>query len=266
MSLLVSKNLSKQYGNKLVINNFSYVFPKRGMVAIMGQSGVGKSTLLHLLAGMEKAEQGDVYYQNQALNQLSRRQLTGYHRYAMSIIFQNHYLFEYLSVEENLYLALKIKGYQAKESKDLINFFLHKFNLDYLAKHKVHTLSGGEKSRISIMRAIIHQPPLIFADEPTGALDEQTAMEIMDILSTCAQQSLVIFVTHNEKIARAYATQIINLNSPRTYQQNWHFIESSIVAPKLAKRSDKSLTFLLIKSRVFQQKTSTWFHNRCFEF
>ncbi|MDD3389117.1 MAG: ATP-binding cassette domain-containing protein [Bacilli bacterium] len=259
MSLLVAKNLSKQYGNKLVINNFSYVFPKRGMVAIMGQSGVGKSTLLHLLAGMEKAEQGDVYYQNQALNQLSRRQLTGYHRYAMSIIFQNHYLFEYLSVEENLYLALKIKGYQAKESKDLINFFLHKFNLDYLAKHKVHTLSGGEKSRISIMRAIIHQPPLIFADEPTGALDEQTAMEIMDILSTCAQQSLVIFVTHNEKIARAYATQIINLNSPRTYQQNWHFIESSIVAPKLAKRSDKSLTFLLIKSRVFQQKTSTGF-------
>ncbi|MGI6714055.1 MAG: ATP-binding cassette domain-containing protein [Bacilli bacterium] len=253
--MLIAKNLDKNYGNQKVIENFSYFFPQRGIISIIGPSGVGKSTLLYLLAGMEKLDRGQIFYQEEEISAYSPKERIAYHRHHLSMVFQNDYLFASLTVEENLIIALKIRGYSSRKSQQLIKRYLKEFQLEYLRKQKVDTLSGGEKSRIGLIRALMHEPAMLFADEPTGALDEKSALKVLEILKRFAEKSLVIIVTHSEKLAHAYSDQIIDLNQPHLYQ---NYAPTSIIRSekKIIQSRDLSLTSLLLRTRLFKSSVT----------
>lgn len=259
--MLVARNLVKSYGEQKVIDNFSYAFPNQGMIAIIGPSGVGKSTLLYLLAGMEIPDDGEVYFDGENLADYSPSKLNQYHRHHLSLVFQNDYLFPELTVMENLQLALKIRGYHNQESLTLINQYLDEFHLSSLKEQKVVTLSGGEKSRIGLIRALIHQPEMIFADEPTGALDMEAAMQVMESLKQASKRALVIVVTHNEYLAHTYSEKIINLKYSEDYQKD-------VIVPLKVKRDlapsrrELSLTSLFFKNGLFR-KNMTDLLNTC---
>lgn len=202
-ALLVATDIYKNYGNISVLKGVSLEVNKAEMVSIVGASGAGKSTLLYIVSSLEKADKGQILFQNQDISALSNKQLAHYRNNQIGFVFQFHHLLPEFTALENIcipaWIGQKPKKQVETKAMELLDFM----GLADQKDKKPHSLSGGEQQRIAVARALINSPALIFADEPTGNLDSANAAALHHLFLKCRdtfQQSFLI-VTHNESLA-----------------------------------------------------------------
>ena len=180
-------------------------------VAIMGPSGCGKSTLLNILGLLDTPTEGKYWLDDEEVGHLKERERTAYRKGRIGFVFQNFNLIDELTVEENVDLQLKYLGVGKAERKERVLDILRKVKLSHRAKHYPHQLSGGQQQRVAIARAVVGKPSIILADEPTGNLDSNNGMEVMQLLSELNEEgTTIVMVTHSKHDA-TYASRIINL-------------------------------------------------------
>ena len=205
MEILKVENLCKIYGkgeNEVkAVDNVSFSVEKGEFVAIVGASGSGKSTLLHLLGGVDRPTSGKVFIDGEDIYKLSDDQLAIFRRRQVGLIYQFYNLIPILNVEENITLTCNLDGKQVEQAK--LDELLKTLKLENRRKHLPNELSGGQQQRVSIGRAIINNPAIMLADEPTGNLDSKASEEIISLLrlSNKKYNQTVIIITHDEKIA-----------------------------------------------------------------
>ena len=207
-------NLSKLYGNNMnkvvALNNVSFEIKKGEFLAIVGSSGSGKSTLLHLLGGVDRPTSGKVYVDGKDIYSLNDDNLAIFRRRQVGIIYQFYNLIPILNVEENITLPCDLDGNKVDENR--LNELLKSLGLENRRKHLPNELSGGQQQRVSIGRALINNPAIILADEPTGNLDSKTTDEILNIFEKANKKynQTLIIITHNIEIAKK-ANRIITI-------------------------------------------------------
>ena len=205
MAVLEVKELTKKYGQGesevIALDHVSFSVERGEFVAIIGASGSGKSTLMNMIGGLDHPTGGSVIIEENDISSMSEDELAIFRRRNLGIIYQFYNLIPTLSAEENIALPWKLDG--RKENKKRLAEITQMLGLEKRAKHLPGQMSGGQQQRVSIGRALINEPAFILADEPTGNLDSQTGMEIMDILKHANQKykQTILLVTHDEKIA-----------------------------------------------------------------
>ncbi len=209
------KNLVKKYQSEkkkeiIALNHINLNFKDHGMVFIIGKSGSGKSTLLHLIGGLDSFEEGDIKVFNRSIKDFKASEMDSYRNFYLGFIFQSYNVISDLTVKENIALALELQKKKANEEE--IDKLLTKVNMLEYKDRKPSQLSGGQLQRIAIARALIKKPKIILADEPTGALDYQTSVEIFDLLKSLSKEHLIITVTHANNMAKRYADRIITID------------------------------------------------------
>ena len=218
MEILKVENLNKIYGKGenegKAVNNISFSLEKGEFVAIVGASGSGKSTLLHLLGGVDRPTSGRVFIDGQDIYKLNDEQLAIFRRRQVGLIYQFYNLIPILNVEENITLPCNLDGKEVKQEK--LDEMLKTLKLENRRKHLPNELSGGQQQRVSIGRAIINNPAIMLADEPTGNLDSKASEEIISLLrlSNKKYNQTVIVITHDEKIALE-ADRVITIDDGR---------------------------------------------------
>ena len=218
MNILEIKNLSKVYGKGetevKALDNVSFDVEQGEFVAIVGPSGSGKSTLLHILGGVDSPTSGTVNIAGTDISKLNETKLAIFRRRQIGLIYQFYNLIPILNVEENMTLPLLLDG--KKPDKKLLKDLLEKLGLTERLKHLPNQLSGGQQQRVSIGRALMNNPALLLADEPTGNLDSENSKEIVALLRKFNKENnqTVIIITHDERIALS-ADRIITIEDGR---------------------------------------------------
>lgn len=205
MEILKIENLSKIYGTGDVqvnaLNNISFAVERGEFVSIMGESGSGKSTLLHLIGGLDKPSAGEIYIEGNKLSQIKPEKLTDYRRRQIGIIYQFYNLVPVLTVKENIELPLLLDHRKPEKNKEVE--IIKMLGLEGKVNFFPTQLSGGQQQRVAIGRAIISEPSIILADEPTGNLDSKNSNEIISYLKYTGKKyhQTILLVTHSENIA-----------------------------------------------------------------
>ena len=217
------KNVCKEYKakNRVVtkaLNNINIKLPSSGLVFVLGKSGSGKSTLLNLIGCMDKVTSGNILINDKDISKLSESKLNDYRNSCFGFIFQEHNLIEKFSVYDNLKLPCALK--KLKYKKDDYDKILNSVSLDNLGYRRVNELSGGQKTRVSIARALIKNPNVILADEPTGNLDSTNSIQIFEILKNISKDRLVIVVTHDTEYAYKYGDRVIEIEDGNITKDN----------------------------------------------
>lgn len=195
-----------------VIDNTTLEFEDKGMVAILGNSGCGKTTLLNAIGGLDKPSKGKIFVDGKRINSIFSSKTDNIRNVNIGYIFQNYQLIDNMSVFDNVALVLKMLGVRNKEEiKRSVNYVLEVVGLYKYRNRPANMLSGGERQRVGIARAIVKNPKIIIADEPTGNLDSKNSLEVMNIIKAISKDKLVIVVTHEKELAHFYATRIIEL-------------------------------------------------------
>ena len=208
--MITAKNIKKKYNDQEVLRGRDLKIDKNEFVVILGASGSGKSTLLNILSGLEKSDSGEVVYDNESISDYSEKQLTKFRKDKIGFVFQQYYLLNNLTVEQNVKVGANLAN-----NKEYVDIIKDLGLEDKLSKYP-NELSGGEQQRVSIARALAKKPTVLFLDEPTGALDEETGRKILEYLLKLKDKShfTMIMVTHNENIAEL-ANKIIHVGSGR---------------------------------------------------
>lgn len=220
MDAIQLKQVSKIYKQGSVevkaLDNVTLTVPTGKLFAIMGASGSGKSTMLHLIAGLATPTNGEVVLNGKNISKMSDGDLTRFRRENIGLVFQAFNLLPTLSALENVSLPAMINGKRIKTVEDRAKMLLEKVGMSDRIEHRPDELSGGQQQRVAIARALMSQAPLILADEPTGNLDSKTGEEVLLLLKELVmeQQCTIVMVTHDPKAA-AYADQIITLQDGR---------------------------------------------------
>ena len=205
---------SKKAGDTVALNNISFKIPSKGLYFITGESGSGKSTLLHLLGGVDRPTKGEVWIDSKNIYKLSDDNLAIFRRRQVGLIYQFYNLIPILNVVENISLPMNLdnRAVDSKKLKELINLM----GLNGRENHLPNELSGGEQQRTSIARAMITNPSIILADEPTGNLDTKASEEIVNLLKKSNKEfnQTIIMITHNLELAKE-ASRIIKINDGR---------------------------------------------------
>ena len=209
------RNLCKTYDTKTgekvyALKGVSFDLPSNGVVAILGKSGSGKSTLLNILSGLDRFDSGDIECFGKNMKNFSARELDDYRNSCVGFVFQEYHLISELNVGDNIALALQLQGQTG--AKEKIQAVLKQVDLEGYEKRNIDELSGGQKQRVAIARALVKNPKIIFADEPTGALDSHTGESILQILKAVSAEKLVILVTHDREFAEKYGDRVIELS------------------------------------------------------
>ena len=186
-------------------------FRKNEFVAILGPSGCGKTTLLNITGGLDRYTSGDLVIEGRSTKNYTDRDWDTYRNHSIGFVFQSYNLVPHLSILGNVELALTIGGYKKNVRHKMAMAALDKVGLKGLYNKKPNQLSGGQMQRVAIARALVNDPEILLADEPTGALDSETSIQIMDLLKEVAKDRLVIMVTHNPELANKYANRIVQL-------------------------------------------------------
>ena len=213
--MLTLRNICKEYvtGNQKVqaLKDVSVSFRKNEFVSILGPSGCGKTTLLNLIGGLDRYTSGDIEISGVSTKKYKDRDWDAYRNHTIGFVFQSYNLIPHQTILSNVELALTLTGVSKAERREKAKQMLIKVGLaDHMDKRPAQ-LSGGQMQRVAIARALINDPEIVLADEPTGALDTETGVQIMEILKEVASDRLVIMVTHNPDLARTYSTRIIRL-------------------------------------------------------
>ena len=213
--MLELKSITKDYvlsdAKVNALKGISVDFREHEFVAILGPSGCGKTTLLNIVGGLDSYTDGDLVIDGISTKEFKPRDWDTYRNQRIGFVFQNYNLIPHLSVLSNVELALTISGVNRKDKRRMSLEALAKVGLSEQVNKKPLQMSGGQMQRVAIARAIVNNPDIILADEPTGALDSQTSVQVMDILKEISNDRLVIVVTHNPELAQKYATRIITL-------------------------------------------------------
>lgn len=202
--MLKATNIHKSFRDLHVLRGAGLTLEKGEIVSIVGKSGSGKSTLLHILGTLDRADQGELYIAGKRIAALSRRQLSAFRNDTIGFIFQFHHLLEEFSALENIMIPGLIRGESKKTLEKRAGELLELMDLSNRADHKPNQLSGGEQQRVAVARALINQPALILADEPSGNLDQESSEELHRLLFRLRDefsQSFII-VTHNMDLAK----------------------------------------------------------------
>ena len=193
------------------LRGVSLNFRQNEFVAILGPSGCGKTTLLNIIGGLDRYTDGDLIIKDKSTKNYTDRDWDTYRNHSIGFVFQAYNLIGHQTVLRNVELALTIGGVNRKERKERALQALEKVGLKGMERKKPNQLSGGQMQRVAIARALVNNPEILLADEPTGALDSETSVQIMDLLKEVAKDRLVIMVTHNPDLAEKYATRIVNM-------------------------------------------------------
>ena len=276
MSIFKLTNITKQYqihnGEFFALKNVSLSFTSSGLTSIIGKSGSGKSTLLNILLGIEKPSSGTIIFNGHKIKKMSDLAFSKYHLNDVSMVFQHYNVFLDLTGKENIALPLLIKGVPKAKAYKKAKQFLDRFSLSYLENHPVSKMSGGEKQRIAILRAIITNPKVLLCDEPTGALDKENSLLVMDILKDLSKNMAVIVVSHNRELVEKFSDRIITLkdgkvhgdkiikyledkptkNSKSKYSSAWTFLFTKInLKNNLKKNAFSILSFVVGFTSIF---------------
>ncbi len=213
--MLQIKGISKQYKTgdlvQVALNKVSLNFRDNEFVSILGPSGSGKTTLLNIIGGLDRYDKGDLIINNVSTKKYKDRDWDSYRNHTVGFVFQSYNLIPHQTVLANVELALTISGISKKARKRRALAALDKVGLKEQAHKKPNQMSGGQMQRVAIARALVNDPDILLADEPTGALDTHTSVQVMELLKEVAKDRLVIMVTHNPELAEQYSTRIVNL-------------------------------------------------------
>ena len=213
--MLELKNIRKTYGKGEAaveaLKGISIKFRESEFVSILGQSGCGKTTLLNIVGGLDQYTSGDLIINNTSTKNYSDADWDTYRNHSIGFIFQSYNLISHQTVLANVELALTLSGVSKNERRKRAVQALDKVGLRSQMNKRPNQLSGGQMQRVAIARALINNPDILLADEPTGALDSETSVQVMDLLKEIAKDRLVIMVTHNPELAEQYSSRIINL-------------------------------------------------------
>jgi lipoprotein-releasing system ATP-binding protein len=210
--MLKAENITKKFNNITVLDNVNITLEKGEMVSLVGSSGAGKSSLLHILGSLDSPDSGKVWFNNTDIGKLSTNQLAQFRNAHMGFIFQFHQLLPEFTALENVCIPGWIGGHKKNEVEERAATLLKDLGLDDRLTHKPTALSGGEQQRVAVARALINEPAIVFADEPTGNLDSTNAKELYLIFKNLNQKTGTAFliVTHNEELA-AFADRTIKM-------------------------------------------------------
>lgn len=254
MNIISLSSISKTYqldngGSRTVLNNISLTLPSCGLVSIVGKSGSGKSTLLNMISLLDNPSSGSIIYKSENINAWSKKRKERYKNSDIGIIFQSYHLLENETAIFNIMLPALIMGKNAKEAEFAAKNLLKSINYDEnLYYKKCRDLSGGEKERVAILRALINNPNIVLADEPTGALDTHNSSIIMDILKDVSKTRLVILVSHNQKLVEEYSDRIIFIKDG--------FIERIEDKRKIKNDTKRNAEIKKIKNKKWVEKLS----------
>lgn len=213
--MLEIKNVTKIYETagfkQKALDDVSIKFPKSEFVSILGQSGSGKTTLLNIIGGLDEYTSGDLIVNEISTKKFKDRDWDSYRNHRVGFIFQSYNLITHQTILKNVELALTLSGISRNERKRRAIKALKEVGLEQHINKRPNQLSGGQMQRVAIARALINDPEIILADEPTGALDSDTSVQIMDLLKKISKDKLVIMVTHNPELAKKYSSRIINI-------------------------------------------------------
>ena len=261
MSLLKISHVNKQF--KLsedryvtALKDISITFPDTGLVGILGKSGCGKSTLLNMISLLDKPTSGEILIDGKSTKHFSRRQIEKFRRQEIGVIFQGYNLLEDQDVIYNISLPLLISGYSHKEAEEKALTLLESISIPKDLYHKkVNKLSGGEKQRVAILRGIISSPRILLCDEPTGALDSDNSLLIMETLKKISKSVLVIVVSHNESLLVNMSDYIVRMKDGKIINsQEINKINNSSISKKVEKRIRKSGWAEKIASSNFRRR------------
>ncbi|MGI6133884.1 MAG: ABC transporter ATP-binding protein, partial [Christensenellales bacterium] len=213
--MLQLKNISKDYvvGNNVVkaLKNINIEFRKNEFVSILGPSGCGKTTLLNIIGGLDKSTEGVLLVNGQSTKEYKSADWDIYRNKKIGFVFQSYNLIPHQSVFRNVELSLTLAGMSKDQRRRRVKKALESVGLGDQLYKKPNQLSGGQMQRVAIARALVNNPEIILADEPTGALDSESGVQVMNLLREVAKDRLVIMVTHNEHLANEYSTRIVKL-------------------------------------------------------
>ena len=214
-SMLELKGICKRYVTQsftqVALDSVSLSFRDNEFVAILGPSGSGKTTMLNVIGGLDHFDSGDLLIDGISTKDFHDRDWDAYRNNRIGFVFQSYNLIPHQTILENVELALTLTGVGHAERRQRAREALEKVGLGEHVNKRPSQLSGGQMQRVAIARALINDPEIVLADEPTGALDSTTSVQVMDLLKDVARDRLVIMVTHNPELAYQYATRIVNL-------------------------------------------------------
>ena len=223
-NILTIENISKYYENKSnltkAISNISMNVDKGEFIAIMGASGSGKTTLLNVISTIDKVTSGHIYIEGQDITKLKGNDLNRFRREELGFIFQDFNLLDTLTAYENIALALQIQNFKAKAIEQQIKVVARKLDIEDILNKYPYEMSGGQKQRVASARAIVTNPKLVLADEPTGALDSKSSKMLLERLQRLNQdyQTTILMVTH-DAFSASYASKVIFIKDGKVFNQ-----------------------------------------------
>jgi len=256
--VLQIKDIHKEYrtGNLVqrALDGVSLSLRDNEFVAILGPSGSGKTTLLNIIGGLDRYDRGDLIINGISTKKYKDRDWDSYRNHTIGFVFQSYNLIPHQTVLANVELALTISGVSKSERRRRAKEALEKVGLGAQIHKKPSQMSGGQMQRVAIARALVNDPEILLADEPTGALDSDTSVQVMDLLQGVAKERLVVMVTHNPELAQLYATRIVTVKDGRILSDTDPFvIDSESMAPPVHKNMGKSsMSFFTALSLSFQ--------------
>ncbi len=224
MNILEATKIHKSYGNKFnkqeVLKGLDVTIEKGEFVSIMGASGSGKTTLLNVLSSIDNVSSGSIKIEGKEMTGMKEKQLAEFRKHHLGFIFQEYNLLDTLTVKENILLPLSITKTPKKEAEQKFNTVAKELGIHELKDKYPNEISGGQKQRTSAARAFIHEPSIIFADEPTGALDSKSASDLLNKLSELNEKlkSTILMVTH-DPVAASYCNRVIFIKDGQIYTQ-----------------------------------------------
>ena len=242
--MLELRNIIKDYvsGNNVThaLKGISVNFRRNEFVSILGPSGCGKTTTLNIIGGLDRYTKGNLLINGKSTKQYKDRDWDTYRNHSIGFVFQTYNLITHQNILKNVELALTISGVSREERKQRAYQVLKIVGLEGMEKKKPNQLSGGQCQRVAIARALINNPEILLADEPTGALDSETSIQIMDLLKEVASDRLVIMVTHNPELAHKYSTRIITMSDGLLTSDTNPFDGKEEKTPKKAENSQEN--------------------------
>lgn len=235
------------------LKDVSLCFNENEFVSILGPSGCGKTTLLNVIGGLDKYTKGDLIINGISTKKYKDKNWDAYRNTQIGFVFQSYNLISHQTVLQNVEIALTLSGVSKKERRKRAKEVLNEVGLSDQIHKKPNQLSGGQMQRVAIARALVNNPSIILADEPTGALDSKTSVQIMEILKEISKTKLIIMVTHNQELAKKYSNRIINLLDGNIISDNSDLREDSIIIEKNKKQNKKtSMSWITALSLSFR--------------
>ncbi len=248
--MLQIKNVSKRYVTgdleQIALDNVSLNLRDNEFVSILGPSGSGKTTLLNVIGGLDRYDSGDLVINGISTKRYKDKDWDSYRNHTIGFVFQNYNLIDHQSVLSNVELALTISGIKRKDRRKKARRALERVGLGDQVHKKPNQLSGGQMQRVAIARALVNNPDILLADEPTGALDTETSIQVMELLKEVAADRLVVMVTHNPELAAEYSTRIVNIKDGKIVGDTdpLEVDDASVAAPEHKNMGKSSMSLL----------------------